>query len=72
MSLEQQTERYELFAEEVDGVAGFNPEYHARNYYIGPAVVVESWVDIQTVVRMTTMPLQWDPMGKTGYIVYPK
>lgn len=43
-------------------------DYRGRFFYHGPAVSCD---DIQTVIRATTVVVQWDHLGK-GYIVYPK
>lgn len=43
--------------------------YDGRNFFSGPAVV---HADPQAVIRATTMPVQWDNMGKTDFIIYPK
>lgn len=65
-------ERYKTFSDEVDGsfIGTFDPEYHGRNYYVGPAVTIDA-SELQDIIRLTTIRLQWDQLGKTGLIVYP-
>ncbi len=46
-------------------------EYGGRNYYQGPATVVDT-SEYQDVVRATSVRLQTDNMGKSGIVVYPK
>lgn len=66
-------DNYEKFAEDMEtqGIA-WEPEYHGRNYYVGPAVRVSYGgdYDLQGIIRATTVELQWDQLGK-GFIVYP-
>jgi hypothetical protein len=45
-------------------------EYHGRNFYEGPAVVVRR-SQLQDVIRATSVDVQWDQMGKDGLVVYP-
>ncbi len=51
---------------------GFKVEdYDGRYFYHGPAVRVDDMDGVQAVIRATSVPVQWDNMGK-GWIVYPK
>jgi hypothetical protein len=60
---------YQKFVEECEA-AGFEVRhYNGRNFFSGPAVV---HTDVQAVIRVTSVPVQWDNMGKTDYIIYPK
>ncbi len=65
-------ERYKTFDDDLDGsdVGEFMPDYRGRNHYFGPAIKIEG-SDLQTVIRLTTVKLQWDQLGKSGLIVYP-
>ena len=42
--------------------------YHGRSFWHGPAVETD---DLQRAIRATTVRVQWDAMGRDGYIVYP-
>lgn len=46
--------------------------YEGRYRYEGWAAKAEDFDDIQAIVRATKVTLQWDQLGKSGYIVYPK
>ena len=46
--------------------------YSGRYRYEGWASRAEDFDDIQMIVRATKVTLQWDQLGKRGYIVYPK
>lgn len=45
-------------------------DYYGRNFYHGPAVTC-SQDSLQTVIRATTVKVQWDSLGR-DLIVYPK
>ncbi len=61
---------YNIFTEELRN-AGFDVEdYNGRYFYHGPAVRAEDEIEMQNVIRGTTVNVQWDSMGM-GYIVYP-
>ncbi len=45
--------------------------YRGRNFYNGPAVRVDE-SELQGVIRKTRVKIQWDTMGKTGIIIYPR
>lgn len=63
--------RFQEKAEE----AGFEVrEYHGRYLYYGPAVSVKDQDEFQEFLQRinTTIKLQWDDLGKTGKIIYPK
>ena len=52
--------------------AGFDTEpYNGRFFWSGPAVRVNDFPELQEVIRATTVLLQWDSLGKSGFIVYP-
>lgn len=46
--------------------------YHGRYYYRGWAVRAENFKDLQAIIRATKVDLQWDQLGREGYIVYPR
>jgi hypothetical protein len=53
--------------------AGYEHEfYYGRFYYKGWAVRAENFNDLQNIIRATDIYLQWDQLGKDGYIVYPQ
>lgn len=66
-------ERYKQFEDDIDGsfIGTFRAEYRGRSYYVGPAVEIDA-SELQDIIRLTPVPLQWDQLGKTGLIVYPK
>jgi hypothetical protein len=66
-----QEERYTQFEQEAEQAGYQVEEYRGRYFYVGPAVFIEA-EELQDLIRATTMPLQWDSMGKSGLIVYPK
>lgn len=46
--------------------------YSGRSFYRGWATKAENFNDIQGVIRATSVMLQWDHLGRDGYIVYPQ
>ena len=58
---------YNRFAEECESAGLEVYRYRGRFYYNGPAVNCD---DIQDVIRVTGVKVQWDSMGR-GYVVYP-
>jgi hypothetical protein len=64
-------ERYLQFTHEAERAGYPVEEYRGRYFYVGPAVRIEEG-DLQALIRATTMPLQWDEMGKSGLVVYPR
>lgn len=46
--------------------------YGGRFFYEGWATVAENFNDVQVIIQATSVRLQWDQLGKHGYIVYPK
>lgn len=44
--------------------------YEGRFHYQGWATEAEDFNDIQKIIRATSVMLQWDQLGKVGYIVY--
>ena len=66
------TARYEKFCLEIEENTFFEVEhYQGRWFYEGPAVRIEA-DELQDVIRATSIKLQWDELGKTGLIVYPR
>ena len=62
--------RHNDFVEDMQAAMFEVRDYQGRNYYSGPAVVVEKR-QLQDVIRATTVRVQWDDMG-LGLVVYPK
>jgi len=46
--------------------------YHGKWFYKGWATRATDFDELQDVIRATKVKLQWDTLGKTGYIVYPQ
>ena len=46
--------------------------YEGRYRYNGWATRAEDIDDVQGIIRATKVALQWDHLGKRGFIVYPK
>lgn len=68
MTKEQQ---YKQFTEDMKE-AGYEVEpYQGRFFYEGPAVKVDA-SELQDVIKATDVKLQWDTLGKSGLIIYPK
>jgi len=63
--------RDKTFISDMEGLFEVRPDYHGRAFYRGPAVVIERDL-LQAVIRATDMMLQWDDMGRSGYVVYPR
>lgn len=63
-------ERYEQFRRDMEAAGRAVTDYHGRYFYHGPAVACDN-NELQTVIRETTVEVQWDHLG-LGWIVYPK
>lgn len=65
--------RYQAFVNEITYELGAErlEHYEGRGFYRGPAVRCDA-EELNDVIRATTVRVQWDTMGKSGYIVYPK
>jgi hypothetical protein len=63
-------ERHRRFIETFQDHEGFRTEYRGRFSYVGPALIIEEH-DLQDVIRMSSVRLLWDSMGKTGLVVFP-
>ncbi len=63
------SEKHVKFIEDME-LAGLpiKCDYQGRNFYHGPAVVVEN---VQYALSKTSVPCTWDNMGH-DWIVYPK
>lgn len=59
------------FALDLESAGYTVTNYQGRWNYDGPAVSIDG-TDLQTVIRATSVELQWDDCGKTGLIVYPR
>lgn len=46
--------------------------YSGRDFYRGWATRAKDFNNLQRVIRDTSVPLQWDTLGKNSYIVYPQ
>ncbi len=46
-------------------------DYKGRWFYGGPAVFVDE-SELQDVIRATSVQLQWDELGKSGLVIYPR
>jgi arginine/ornithine N-succinyltransferase beta subunit len=64
-------EHHQQFAADMEETGYEVRDYQGRFYYSGPAVEVDR-DELQDVIRATSVPLQWDNMGKTNLVVYPK
>lgn len=63
-------DRHQTFTDDLEA-AGYQVEpYRGRFYYHGPAVRIAK-DELQDVIRATSLPLQWDQLGK-GLVVYPQ
>ncbi len=66
-----ETQRYEQFRQDLEE-AGYEVEhYQGRWFYQGPAVRIDS-DELQDIIRLTDVKVQWDELGKDGLIVYPR
>lgn len=70
-SLGTKEEQYLTFTTDCENEGYKVREYRGRNFYVGPAVEVDTWDDVFKVGRCTKLEIQSDNLGK-GYIVYPK
>lgn len=64
-------QRYITFQKDMERAEYVVEEYHGRNFYVGPAIIIEAG-ELQEVIRATAINLQWDTMGKNGLVVYPR
>ncbi len=64
-------ETMDTFARDMAKVGHEVEAYQGRWFYDGPAVFIED-TQLQDVIRATSVQLQWDELGKTGLIVYPR
>jgi len=64
-------ERYQQFRSDMEGAGYEVGHYRGRSFYEGPSVRVES-DELQDVIRSTRINVQWDSMGKSGLVVYPR
>jgi len=64
-------DRYSVFRTDMIRADREIREYRGRNFFHGPAVDVGTFDEVQSMIRETTIPLQWDTLGK-GFIVYPR
>ncbi len=64
--------RYNQFVSDMMN-SEFTPyDYNGRNLYHGPAVNVSDDDERQAVIRATNVLLQYDTLGKSGYVIYPR
>jgi hypothetical protein len=45
--------------------------YEGRYFYSGPAVQCDDFQALVRVIRATTVRIQWDELGKYGFVIYP-
>ena len=68
-------DRYAQFRADMEAAGLELEDYKGRYFYDGPAVRTDEsrneGPDLQEVIRMTTVPVQWDNLGY-DYIVYPR
>jgi hypothetical protein len=64
------TPSHEAFRAETKAAGYDVEEYNVRFGDDRPAVRVEGRMDLQQVIRATTVVVDWDTLG-TGWIVYP-
>jgi hypothetical protein len=64
-------EKYDTFTADMRTVGYAVEPYHGRDYYEGPSVRIERR-ELQDVIRATTVKLQWDSLGKSEVVVYPR
>lgn len=62
------------FVEDMDEAGIETEHYHGRYFWEGPAVRTneDGGLTLQDVIRATTVGVQWDTMGRSDYIVYPR
>lgn len=63
---------YQQFVHECEQAGLEVRDYHGRNFYEGPAVSVDDFDGMVEVMRATTVRIQYDQLGRSGYIIYPK
>lgn len=65
---------HQMFKEQSESAGYEVTEYHGRYGYYGPAVSVNNNDEFQEFFKNvnTQIKLQWDDLGKTGKIIYPK
>lgn len=62
---------HEKFVQDMNE-AGYETKYYrGRFFYQGPAVKCEQ-DELQDIIRATRIVLQWDDLGRTGLVIYPK
>lgn len=70
MPVPRWVEVHDRFVKELEAVYDVE-HYHGRGFWHGPAIRVNGTGELQTAIRLTSDPLQWDTMGRDGFIVYP-
>lgn len=64
-------ERQEQFEKDMKAGGWRISPYRGRNFYRGPATVIDREV-LQQVLRATGLTLLWDELGKENLVIYPK
>lgn len=62
---------HEQFVQDMKKAGHEVEHYRGRFFYEGPAVKCER-DELQDVIRATQVKLQWDHLGRTGLVVYPR
>lgn len=71
-SEKEESETQKQFREDMTAADREVSFYSGRFYYRGWATDAVDFVALQVVIRATDVLLQWDQLGKKGYIVYPQ
>ena len=69
--MESTKKHYIKFTEDMEEADRDVEYYNGRNFYHGPAIRCDE-SELQDVIRETEVKVQWDTMGKSGLIIYPK
>lgn len=71
---ENDKDQYEQFVEDMEKAGIDYEEYHGRFFYHGPAVRTNEngFPTREDVIRATKVKLQWDNLGLSDFIVYPR
>ena len=72
--MQAKEERYAQFTTEMEDEMIEVEQYKGRNFYEGPAVRTDEagGLSLQDVLRATSVRVQWDSLGRSDAIVYPR
>jgi len=62
---------YATFAREATAAGLHVTHYEGRYFYSGPAVDCADFHALVRAIRATTGRIQWDELGKHGFVLYP-